>query len=191
MIDRLGRWLNRPLRDGSRRALFVMAAAVIVAAAGVLALLDGGGDRPAPATKTVKQATSTLAQDLPPAASLERPSEEGPSRGRVGSREQVDAAKRAARRFLDGYLEYTYGRRTADRIEAASADLRERLEAQRPRVPASERDRRARVEVLQAHGAGEVRAAMLALVDDGARRYTISLELERRRSGWLVTAVGA
>lgn len=190
MIDRVRAWLNRPLRDGSRRALFTAAAAVILAGAVVLALLDHGATAPEPTTSTAKPATRTAPQKPPP-ASLERPNEEGPSQGRVASREQVDAAKQAAQRFLDDYLEYTYGRRSADRIDAASEELRARLEAQRPRVPASERDRRARVEVLQAHGAGEVRAAMLALVDDGARRYTISLELERRRSGWQVTAVGA
>ena len=60
-----------------------------------------------------------------------------------------------------------------------------------PRVPPSERHRHARVVALQANGAGPVRAAMIALVDDGAHRYTVSLELERRRTGWQVTNVGA
>jgi hypothetical protein len=31
---------------------------------------------------------------------------------------------------------------------------------------------------------------LLALVADGARRYSIALELARRGSGWLVTHVG-
>ena len=45
--------------------------------------------------------------------------------------------------------------------------------------------------LVQAHGVGRVRAAVLALVADGARRYTVALELERRRSGWRVTDVGS
>lgn len=72
----------------------------------------------------------------------------------------------------------------------ASPRLLQRLAQSRPRVPARERGRRVRVVVLQPNGAGRVRAGMIALVDDGARRYTVGLELERRRSGWLVTDVG-
>jgi hypothetical protein len=36
-----------------------------------------------------------------------------------------------------------------------------------------------------------VRAAMLALIVDGRRRYTLRLELEQRRVGWTVTNVGS
>jgi hypothetical protein len=43
---------------------------------------------------------------------------------------------------------------------------------------------------VQAESVGKARAALLALVGDGARRYSIALELARRGSGWLVTHVG-
>jgi len=46
------------------------------------------------------------------------------------------------------------------------------------------------VQLIHADGAGKVRAAMLALIADGKRRYTVRLELEQRRSGWSVTDVG-
>jgi len=55
-------------------------------------------------------------------------------------------------------------------------------------VPARERNRRTHVVLVQPNG--RVRAGMIALIDDGARRYTVALELTRRRSGWLVTDVG-
>ena len=57
-------------------------------------------------------------------------------------------------------------------------------------MPDAERDSRPRVQLIHADGAGKVRAAMLALIADGKRRYTVRLELEQRRSGWSVTDVG-
>ena len=101
----------------------------------------------------------------------------------------MDAAQRAARRFLAGYLPYTYGRRSPDRIAAATAALVRQLDNERPRVPARERGRRARVVLVQADAAGPVRAEATALVSDGARRYTVPLKLARQRSGWKVTDV--
>ena len=194
MIDRVRMWLNRPLVDASRRTLFVAAAAVILISATALALLSSPHTT---STGTTTTATATSAQPPPAAAatqpgeSLVRPSEEGHATGLVGKKGQIDAAKRAARRFLGGYLPYTYGQRTAADVPAATSGLRQQLKAQAPRVPPGERHRHARVVALQANGAGPVRAAMIALVDDGAHRYTVSLELERRRTGWQVTNVGA
>ena len=193
MIDRLRMWLNRPLVDASRRTLFLAAVAVILIAATALALLSSPQSTSTGATTT---ATATSAQRPPAAAaqsgeSLVRPSEEGHATGLVGKTRQIEAAKRAARSFLAGYLPYTYGQRKAADVPAATSGLRQQLEAHAPRVPPSERHRHARVVVLQANGAGPVRAAMIALVDDGAHRYTVSLELERRRTGWQVTNVGA
>jgi hypothetical protein len=58
-------------------------------------------------------------------------------------------------------------------------------------VPRREGDRRARVLLVHADGAGRQRAGMVALVSDGERRYTVRLELERRSAGWTVTSVGS
>jgi hypothetical protein len=44
--------------------------------------------------------------------------------------------------------------------------------------------------LLQANGVGPVQGELVALVGDGHLRYTVALELTRRRHGWAVTAVG-
>jgi hypothetical protein len=194
VIDHLRVFLNRPLRDGERRRLFVVALTVILAGAGSLALLD----RPAPRPQRAAHRSSPAPPAAPPAAlssrnevSLEAPSEEGsPRKELAGSRADVASAKRAAERFLAGYLPYSYGRRTARRIPSASDELRHRLAARRPRVPARERHRQPHVVLVQSNGVGRVRAELVALVGDRARRYTVALELTRGPAGWKVTAVG-
>lgn len=193
MIDRLRSWLNRPLADGERRRLFVVAVVVLLAAAGALTALDRPGREPVSAPARRDSASRELEAEpaRPAPTSLEVPSEEGRlDPAQAASTSEVAAARRAARRFLRGYLPYTYGRGSPSSIAPASPRLLQRLAQSRPRVPARERGRRARIVVLQPNGAGRVRAGMIALVDDGARRYTVGLELERRRSGWLVTDVG-
>ncbi len=194
MIDRLRTWLNRPLGDRDRWPLFMIAVTVVLAAATALALLDGSDRAPVRSTPATTDPRDRRALRQPAPVSptgLEAPSEEGRlDPAEAGSRSEIAAAKRATRRFLRDYLPYTYGRRSANQIALASSDLRERLTTHRPRVPARERDRRADVVLVQANGVGRVRAGMIALIDDGARRYTVALELTRRRSGWLVTDVG-
>jgi hypothetical protein len=192
MIDTLRLFLTRPLADRDRARLFAIAAGVIAAAAGLLALLD----RPAPpqpaATGPPPAAPRPAATTAPPTAVIERPSEEGrPPAAAAASHAEVRAAKRAARLFLAGYLPYSYGRGPARAIAGASPPLLRRLAHERPRVPAAERRRRARLVLLHADGAGKRAAAVVALVADGARRYTLPLELERARVGWRVTRVGS
>ena len=195
MIDRLRAFLNRPLRDTERRRLFVAAIAVILAGAGALARLDGPTPRPQRPARSSPHAPPPAQPATLPAAdavSLEAPSEEGtPRKGLEGSRADVAATKRTARRFLAGYLAYTYGRRSARGIASASAQLRRRLAAKPPRVPARERHRDPRIVLVQSNGVGRVRVELVALLGDGARRYTVPLELTRGRSGWKVTAVGS
>jgi hypothetical protein len=199
VIDRFRAVLNRPLEDGERPRLFAAAAAVIVAAGIAFALLDDTGPSAAPS----RAATATLASPTPapvasaelpapPAAPLEAPSEEGQAPTSVAaSRAEVAQAKRAARRFLAGYLPYAYGQASARRIGAVSTRLRLRLTRDRPRVSARERRRRPRVELLQAAGVGRRHAKFGALVTDGARRYTVPIELQRASVGWTVTDVGS
>jgi hypothetical protein len=103
----------------------------------------------------------------------------------------VRQSKRAARRFLAGYLPYAYGRASVGEIRAVSDRLRRRLARDRPRVWARERRRRPRTELLQAEGVSRRHAHVAALVSDGARRYTVPLELERSSAGWTVTDVGS
>lgn len=196
MIDHLRALLNRPIADADRPRLFVAAATIILVAALVLALTSGGRDDPR--GKTAQPTASEPRAPAPPpvdeptdSAALPVPSEEGErEEGAEPSRAQLAAAKRSARRFLDGYLAYTYGRADPRGIEAATAELRRALAADRPRVPATERRRRAEVETLQVDGANARRAGVLALVDDGRRRYSVRVQLARHGSEWRVTGVG-
>jgi hypothetical protein len=175
MTDRLRQFLNRPLRDADRPRLFAIAVVLILGAAGMLSLLDDAGSAP------VERSSAPPSPDPPP------PTEEGsPPAAPEPSRRDVERAKRAARRFLAGYLRYSYGRGEVREIESAGAELRQRLARDRPRVPRAEARRRARVLLLHAEGAG-----ILALVSDGARRYTVALELARTDAGWRVVDVGS
>ena len=196
VVDRLRLLLNRPLRDGDRRRLFVVAVAVILVAAGAMAGLDDSGGSPGPGAGTGAAAPPAVAASPPPVPAVASPattvpSEEGPAAaGSLASREQMGQAKRAAHEFLAGYLRYSYGRGTARAIAGAGVRLRRRLARERPRVPPAERRRRPRVLLVQSDGASPDGARLLALVGDGRRRYTVSLGLERRPAGWRVTSVG-
>ena len=48
-----------------------------------------------------------------------------------------------------------------------------------------------RVELLRTESTAADRISLLALVDDGARRYSMQFALEPRDERWLVTHVGA
>jgi hypothetical protein len=195
VVDRVRAFLNRPLRDSDRPRLFAIAVALVLAAAALLAMLDDPGS---PRADAEPAEPSPLPADPRPSAanseplvSAEAPSEEAnPPAALKASSAHVTQARRAARRFLAGYLPYAYGRRDARQIAHASPQLRRRLANERPRVPAAERRRRPRLLLLQADSVGRLRAGMRALVGDGARRYTVPLELERTAAGWVVTDLG-
>jgi hypothetical protein len=188
VLDRLRAFLNRPLEDAERARLFLVAVVAIALGAVALALMDDPGTgQPGPASGRPAASSATAE----PVASLELPSEEGePPAAAESTRADVEAARTVARRFLAGYLPFSYGQAGTHAIEDASDELRRRLAAEPPRVPVSERRRRPRVLLVQANGVGEVRAAVVALIADGARRYTVPVELERRSSGWIVTSAG-
>jgi hypothetical protein len=195
VVDQLRVYLHRPLRDGDRPRLFAFAVGVITAGVAVLALLDDAGPsqpgdhtpRPAPVSTVASvPGPSTNALTLPDVA----PSEEGlPTAAAATSARQVAAAKHAARRFLSGYLAYTYDQAPASAIRNADPALARTLAADPPRVPPRERARRPRVKLVQTDGVGPRAASLLVLVDDGARSYTLTLALERGAAGWAVTGV--
>jgi hypothetical protein len=195
MVDLLRGFLNRPLSDGDRPRLFATAVALVLAAAAVLALLDDGGS--SSSSRSPDAAVSDRLPDsappgVEPVAAAEPPSEEGrPPAGAEATPGDVTEAKRAARRFLAGYLPYSYGQGQARAIENAEPELLQRLARERPRVPTREQRRQPRLELVHADGAGHDQARMMALVSDGRRRYTVALELARTASGWHVTSVGS
>lgn len=101
-------------------------------------------------------------------------------------------ARRAARRFLPGYLAFSYGRTRKPRIgNAGTRELRRQLLQSPPRVPADVRARRARVVSVTANSAAGRTVAVVARIDDGVQRYDVTLAVTRtapRR--WRVTSVG-
>jgi hypothetical protein len=194
VIDRLAAFIHRPLRDTDRPRLFALTVVLLLAAAAVLALVDRPAPRPAPAPSRAPVPTpqALLPLEPAPAATTEPPSEEGkPPAAMNVSRRQVAAAERAGRRFLAGYLPYSYGQRGAARIPAASERLRARLAHERPRVPPDVGERRPQVVLLHADGVASRNGELVALVIDGAHSYSVRLELERAAAGWRVTEVGS
>jgi hypothetical protein len=194
VVDRLRIVFDRPLHDGDRWRLFAIAVALIAAAAGILTLLDDAGPAPRPKHETRQPTTDVApaspAVELVPVSTPVAPSEESdPPVSLRASRSDIARSKRAARRFLAGYLPFAYGRVPANRVRAASPELRAQLERDRPRVPAAERRRRPRLELLQSNGVSPERADLVALVGDGARRYSVRLQLSNTLTGWLVTGL--
>jgi hypothetical protein len=197
VIDRARIVLNRPLEDGDRPRLFAMAVASIVGGALVLSVIGRAPARPAKRAEhraPVPTAAPPGPVVLTSPVQVERsgpPSEEsGPNAGLEISPTEQRVVKRTARRFLLDYLPFTYGRGSARNIRAASARLRAELAADPPRVPPRERRHRPRVTLLQLDGAGRTWAGVVALVDDGARRYSVALTLARVERAWQVTRAG-
>lgn len=180
MTGGLGQRSRAPLDDTSRRRLF-LAAVVVIALVAALALLD---HNPQPTSGTPQPA---VAPALPAGGVVVRTT----PRQRSGSRSEVSGALRAARRFLAGYLPYSYGHGPAKTITAATGVLRDRLAVQPPRVSRQERRRGPRLRLLQADAVSGRDASVRALIADGAGAYTVELHVVWRATGWRVSDVGA
>jgi hypothetical protein len=190
VVDLLRLFWHRPLRDGDRPRLFAIAVALIAGAAAMLTQLERpGGPAVVPKPRPAPPASVPAATAAPTLAPSE-PAAEGARTTARPAHVDVTASKRAARRFLAGYLPYSYGRRGTRRIDAASPALRRRLAAERPRVPDTERARAPRLVLIQSDAVGPRSAGLVALVDDGRRRYTVALELTRTGGRWQVDHVG-
>jgi hypothetical protein len=195
VIDQLRLLWNRPLDDGDRLRLFAIAVALIAGATALLTQLE----RPhaTPRSERPPNPSPTTAPPAPagqlgprPAVAREQ-NEEGTRTPVLVSRADVAVSRRAARRFLAGYLPYTYGRTRARAIRSATPGLRRRLAMRRPRVPARERGRTPRLLLLQSDSVGHDHAEFVALVSDGRHRYTVALALIRARAGWRVDRAGS
>jgi hypothetical protein len=100
------------------------------------------------------------------------------------------AATAAARAFLASYLPYSYGRAQARRIRAAATSLLRELEASPPRVPASVARARPQLISVRAEAATDGSDVdVVAVVEDGRRRYHIPLAVRDTGRRWIVTAV--
>jgi len=168
----LREWLRRPI--GEQR--WLLAALVFVVGFGALVLVSPRlvDDDPARPTPTeIGSAPSPVIEATEPQSD---------------SAEGADA-RPTARRFVNSYLAFIYGRAEAEDIAGVTAAVRRELAASRPRVPPALRQRRPRVIDLRL--TQQTRDAVLATasVDDGdVAVYPIVFTLDRRRSGvWVVS----
>src|SRR4051794_7137433 len=165
-----------------RSAVGIVALALAVSAAvalGVGGLRGGASDRPAPSAVRVSPTV--------PARGAPREPSTAPSAGRSA---QERAALAAARRFLAGYLPYSYGQAPATRIEAAATPLARTLRRQPVRVAAAERRFRPRLiglEVMEVNG--DLGFDLAATVEDGRRRYALAVAVRAEGARWRVVAL--
>jgi hypothetical protein len=104
---------------------------------------------------------------------------------------RATAAAGAARVFLDGYLRYSYGQSRASRIRAAAEQLLRELKRAPPHVPAGVARAHPRLISVRAEAdLGDRAIDVLAVVDDGQRRYRVPLELRETGGAWVVTSIG-
>jgi hypothetical protein len=123
---------------------------------------------------------SRSASSAPLATTLERE----PKNPRAVAPREARAATAAARAFLAGYLPYSYGRSDAERIRAAAWRLLRELKASPPRVPASVARARPQLVSVRAEAAtGGSNVDVVAVVEDGQRRYRIPLAVRHATAG--------
>lgn len=166
---------GRPIAERERRGAFWVAAAILACAAAVLLLLPSEEMALVPSPDSAAQPAGgapRAARQLP-ATPLARP-------------------LAAARRFLDGYLRFIYGRGSARAIADAAPSLRNRLAGSRLRIPPAANSRHPRVVRLDGGRLAAGRVLVTATITDGgAAAYPISLTLARRDGRWIVVAEGA
>jgi hypothetical protein len=141
-------------------------------------------------TTAARMPTSTA--PAPPAQSTDDLGTESSEHDRVTAtqRRSVRQASSAARRFLEGYLPYSYGRRNARTIASVTPALRSELARQAPRVPPALAEKaRPRVEGLKPSGFAPGRVILLARINDGQSRYVALLTVQRRGNRWAVSQV--
>jgi len=180
VIDRLRALAARPIPEHQRTAAFVLAAAVLLGAAAFF-MLGVPSSAPAP-----------VATPAPAPPATERPGPTDPPADRLDpTPREVRRVKRTARQFLRGYLPYSYGQGSAERIQGASDELLAELADRPPRVALNApRGRRAKVTAVQAEAASAERMSVLAFVEDSERDYALELALERVGETWRVSEVG-
>lgn len=180
MSGRLRSLKERPISDRERPRAFALAIAVVLATAVGLLVLgppETPEDQPPPPSTA-----PTASGDLP---DVPTGGEEPKAGHQAGT-----GALRAGRRFLNGYLDYLYGRGSARRVRGATAQLTRRLRRDPPRVSPATRRRSPRIAEISTKALGGGRAHVVAEIDDGeVARYPIELVLTGRGGRWLVTKV--
>jgi hypothetical protein len=164
------RQLNRPIGERERRAVFTAISVVVIAAALLLAMTSTG----VPAARHAR----------PPhqAASNARGAAIGPIPG---------GALRAARRFLDGYLPFAYGRGPASAVKETTRSFVAALRGGRAQlVPPALRRLHPRLVALSGTRSPGGAIVIRALVKDGeVVEYPIRAQLVARGGRYLVTGL--
>src|SRR4051812_33302142 len=162
--------------------VLVALAAIAVFVVGAVVIRGGYDD---PGARSSARAYPTV----PPSGAPREP-QPAPTAGQSAA-ERVAFA--AARRFLEGYLPYSYGRGPAGRIDAVAPPLAATLRRSPPRVPAriaNDSTLRPHVIALEVASAnGDLGYDLRAAIDDGRRSYTMTLAVRPDGARWLVTAV--
>jgi hypothetical protein len=143
-------------------------------------------------TTTTPVPTTTIPAPGPPLQTTDSGGTESDERGQVSASKQRDvrAAMTAGRRFLAGYLPYSYGQRNASSIRSVAPALRSVLARQAPRVPpALAAKARPRLTSLKYSGIDGQRVILLAHIDDGQSRYVALLTVRRQGKQWAVSQV--
>lgn len=164
---------DRPITNQVRHTAMVAITVLLATVTGVLTLEQPGsqasrpGHLPSHGGRTVPTTTAHL---------------DGPA--------FTAEAQRVARRFLDGYLAYTYGQGRASLITEASPMLAGSLKAHRPRVPPAARARHPRVIALQPTAAPAGQVGVRVVVNDGGLiDYALDLTLTPQDGRLLVTSL--
>ncbi|MBV9336679.1 MAG: hypothetical protein JO243_12385 [Solirubrobacterales bacterium] len=174
MTGRLVAALGRSSRTTRRLTLAALALVVLLVVASALA------PSPQPAHRPVAPLAG-------PTRTRSTPTAPG---SRAISRAGLGAAKRAAARFLTGYLRFLYGRGSARSVAGATPDLRRQLIRVRALVTPVERHRDPRVVSLTAVRQAPAAVLATALVaDGGVTAYALRMVLRSGRDGWLVSSV--
>jgi len=99
-------------------------------------------------------------------------------------------AIRVARRFLAGYIPYSYGRGPAKAIRGAAPALRAQLMRSSARIPAGIHDRfKPRLRSVTVSGTYNSETYVLATVDDGTGRYALTVRLHPAGKSYVVDQV--
>lgn len=179
---------DRPVPMGLRRRVAAGAVAVILIVGAILIALSPPST---PSPRVVAPHPSALPKPIPAPTIAAPPVASPPTVAVHVSQRDLRATRNAARRFLAGYLPFTYGHGSAQHILAATHALRDALTHGRPRVPPTVRHRRTRIRHLEAETASASEAVVVALISDGARIYAVAVAMERIDGHWLATGLRA
>lgn len=168
---------DRPLGgiDARRRTFWWVAGAVVLGLALLIAFAPAGEN------EETTEATGSLPAPPPPAAPSDLEATTPPE------------AERAAAKFADGYVRFSYGLAEASAIEGATPALVAKLERQDPRVPpaAQAEEGEPRATAIEYSAVTPELVEATATIEGGDVSYQLVFELRKNGQRWLVNDVAA